>query len=542
MLLERKYIHFFILLISSLFISLAWLWPKAYQPWLSYTQDLFAFFSVSIIFILLINKKIKINFIFLILILISAIPLIQYGFGTLYYLSDAILVSYYLFFFCLAYLIGYNFLYYFDKEKIFFFIGIVIGICACISAFFSVLQYLGYSFNFLRYLKGDRPYANFGQPNNMATFHFMGILSLLYLNQVKKINHLIFILLSILLIFSLVISQSRAVWLSFILIFLLSMFASNRKPIIIKLSFLSLIYISTSLVLNTILSSINVTALERGWESGWRLEHWKHLTYALQQKPWFGYGWYQTHIAQLEGVLLFKNEGYLSSAHNIILDILLWNGIPLGCLIVSLCFYIFFKILKSKLKTNEFIILLIIIPILGHSLLEYPFYYAFFLIPFAFILGVLSDGIRPIFSLNENTSKLIFLVLIVVFSFSYQQIYITMNRLSVASFYSESNQQLNYPDKIILLNKMSVQEEWLLLDPLSQVDVNKINIFRNFVMHQPTYYNLMKFSQLLASNKQYDEARQKLRILNALYSKNHSEDELLKKIDFKGNLMISNAN
>lgn len=539
---EHKYIQYCIFLTSTLFMSLSWLWPKAYQPWLSYTQDLFTFFAVSTLFILLINKKININFMFLIFICMSAIPLIQYGLGILYYASDAILVSYYLLFFCLAYLVGYNFSYYFDKEKIFIFISILIGVCACISACFSILQYLGYSFDFLRYLKGDRPYANFGQPNNMATFHFMGILSLLYLNQVKRINHQIFILLSILLIFSLVISQSRAVWLSFILVFLLSMFASNRKPIIIKLSFLGLIYISISLVLNTILSSINTTALERGLGGGWRLEHWKHLIYAIQQKPWFGYGWYQTHIAQLEGVLLFKNEGYLSSAHNIILDILLWNGIPLGCLIVSLCFYILFKILKSKLKTNEFIMFLIIVPILGHSLLEYPLYYAFFLIPFALILGVLSDGIRPIFSLNEDASKLIFLVLIVVFAFSYQQIYITMNRLSVASFYSESNQQLNYPDKIILLNKMSIQEEWLLLDPLSQVDVNKINIFRNFVMHHPTYYNLMKFSQLLASNRQYDEARQKLRILNALYSKNHSEDELLKKIDFKGNLTISNAN
>ena len=44
---EHKYIQYCIFLTSTLFMSLSWLWPKAYQPWLSYTQDLFTFFSVT---------------------------------------------------------------------------------------------------------------------------------------------------------------------------------------------------------------------------------------------------------------------------------------------------------------------------------------------------------------------------------------------------------------------------------------------------------------------------------------------------------------
>ena len=89
---------------------------------------------------------------------------------------------------------------------------------------------------------------------------------------------------------------------------------------------------------------------------------------------------------------------------------------------------------------------------------------------------------------------------------------------------------------------MSVQEQWLLLDPFTKMDADRIQFFKNFVISKPTYYNLMKFSQLLAYNNRKEEARKNLNILNALYSKTHTEDELLRKIDFKGSLIISQTN
>lgn len=533
---EHRYIQFCIFFISALFISLAWLWPYAYQPWLSYTHDLFTFFSISILFIFCLNKKLNMPLSFLFFLAVSCIPFVQYGFGQIYYISDAILITYYLLFFCLAYLVGYNLNFYVDRAKILFLLACVIGYAAIISAILSVLQFFELSFSFIRGLNGNRVYANFGQPNNMATFHFMGLIAILYLNYVKRLHYIALLLLTTLLVYSIVLSQSRTVWVSYILVFLFTVIYFRDKVFILKLITIGLIYIG----LNVIFSLLNTpTVLERSVSSNGRLEIWQHMLYAISQNPYFGYGWYQTDIAQLEGVLLFKNAGYLSSAHNIFLDLMLWNGIPLSLFIIAACFFILLFIFHSLKNSQDFILFLSITPILGHSLLEFPLFYAFFLIPFAFILGLFSAHMPSILVLKQESSKLIFLVLILIFAYSYQQIYITMNRLSVASFFSESNQKLEYSEKIYLLNKFNIQAQWLLLDSSTKLDANNIQSYEKFIITQPTYYNLMKFSQLLAINDRKDEAKKYLNILNALYSKTHTEEELLEKIDFKGTLIIS---
>lgn len=535
---EYKYSQYFIFLISSLFMCLAWLWPNAYKPWLSYTQDLFSFFAISSLFLFYLNKKLNVPLSFLFFLAVSCIPLVQYGFGQIYYISDAILITYYLLFFCLAYLVGYNLNFYVDKPKILFLLACVIGCAAIISAILSVLQFFELSFSFIKGLNGNRVYANFGQPNNMATFHFMGLVALLYLNYIKRLHYIALLLLATLLVYSIVLSQSRTVWVSYIFVIGLTLIYFKNKAFILKIIMVGLIYIGICLLYNWQKSSA-VTVLERGISSSGRFEIWQHMLYAIAQSPWSGHGWYQTNIAQLEGVLLFENAGYLSSAHNIILDLILWNGIPLALVIIISCFGILLSIFNSLKNHSDFILFLCIVPIIGHSLLEFPLFYAFFLIPFAFILGIFSARMPSILVLKQEASKLIFLVLILIFAYSYQKIYITMNRLSAAAFFSESNQKLDYPDEIYLLNKFSVQEKWLLLDPFTKLDADNIQSYEKFIITQPTYYNLMKFSQILAINDRKDEAKKYLNILNALYSKTHTEEELLEKIDFKGTLIIS---
>src|SRR5690606_14575499 len=174
MYIEHKYSQYCIFLISALLICLAWLWPNAYKPWLSYTQDLLSFLAISTLFLFFLNKKINIPLSFLFFLAVSCIPFVQYGFGQINYISDTILITFYLLFFCLAYLVGYNLNFYIDQKKVLFLLACVIGYASVISAGLSVLQFFEFDFSFIRGLKGHRVYANFGQPNNMATFHFMG--------------------------------------------------------------------------------------------------------------------------------------------------------------------------------------------------------------------------------------------------------------------------------------------------------------------------------------------------------------------------------
>ncbi|WP_228731742.1 Wzy polymerase domain-containing protein, partial [Acinetobacter sp. Colony158] len=100
-----------------------------------------------------------------------------------------------------------------------------------------------------------------------------------------------------------------------------------------------------------------------------------------------GYGWGKTSLAQLTVFNLHPSHEWVTSGHNVLLDIIVWNGLPLGLLIIAYmaCWILW---LNQKAKTLESIIALLMVgAILIHALLEFPLRYAYFLFPFGFLLG-----------------------------------------------------------------------------------------------------------------------------------------------------------
>ena len=69
------------------------------------------------------------------------------------------------------------------------------------------------------------------------------------------------------------------------------------------------------------------------------------MIHAIAEEPWHGYGWNQTTAAQFRVVDSIHNKEWVTSAHNLILDIFVWCGIPLGLLIVSYFVYLYVKLL-----------------------------------------------------------------------------------------------------------------------------------------------------------------------------------------------------
>ncbi len=75
---------FLLLLLASVFISLAWLLPVHYRPWVTYTGELFAFLSLFALAAIYLKDKIKFPVISSPLLLLAMIPLIQYLAGELF--------------------------------------------------------------------------------------------------------------------------------------------------------------------------------------------------------------------------------------------------------------------------------------------------------------------------------------------------------------------------------------------------------------------------------------------------------------------------
>lgn len=62
---------------------------------------------------------------------------------------------------------------------------------------------------------------------------------------------------------------------------------------------------------------------------------WHQMLLAIKEQPLLGYGWNQVGVAQLSVYLDYPTTEWTEHSHNILLDLLIWNGIPLGILIIG---------------------------------------------------------------------------------------------------------------------------------------------------------------------------------------------------------------
>jgi hypothetical protein len=82
-------------------------------------------------------------------------------------------------------------------------------------------------------------------------------------------------------------------------------------------------------------------------------------------------------------------------AHNLVLDLTIWNGLPLALVIVAIAAWWLVRAaarLRSMPGTFAFLLVLLL---LTHSMVEFPLYFLYFLVPFSMALGIISNDVAP---------------------------------------------------------------------------------------------------------------------------------------------------
>jgi hypothetical protein len=127
-----------------------------------------------------------------------------------------------------------------------------------------------------------------------------------------------------------------------------------------------------------------------------RLVHWQTLADAAWRSPWFGYGWNQVQIAHQATVLDHPYAGeVLSNSHNLVLDLLIWTGLPLGILITALLVWWGLRQIQSCRTGTQAALLAAVGAVFLHALFEYPLNYLFFLLPVGLLIGILEGLSSP---------------------------------------------------------------------------------------------------------------------------------------------------
>lgn len=263
-----------------------------------------------------------------------------------------------------------------------------------------------------------------------------------------------------------------------------------------------------------------------------RLAIWQQMIAAIEARPWFGYGWYQTSTAFTSISETVQGPVWVRSAHNFILDFILWNGVIVGVPFLAYFGYLAYRLQKWVNSLESVIGILMIGAFINHAMFEFPQNYAYFLLPVGFIIGTIlaQEKDLKVIKLSAIWSKLIVVIAIVLTCVIVRDYDVAVAKMGESMRYEKQPEKIQNQQLIYLLSELNHRIEWIRLNPLTKVDPSIIQEGEHLVLSYPTRYNLMKYAKLLAYNGYEQEARHQLLRLKLIQKVDLSYEELLEMI------------
>ncbi|MEJ5139332.1 MULTISPECIES: PglL family O-oligosaccharyltransferase [Acinetobacter] len=536
-------------ILSAVLLLLAWLLPIHKMPWTTFGSEALTFLSALVLLSAFLNKDLKIPKPQVLILPVLAIPLIQWGFGEILYFSNALLCTAYIAMFWLMLVVGYNLAVgeKGQREQVFKLFCLVVFTGAMLSSFIAICQWLNINDYFsplMNRLRENRPYANFAQPNNLATFMCMGVFACLYFYEKKILPNYILGPSTFIFLLTIALTQSRTAWVVclFTLIYLtIKQFGQTKRFGFVKLLAWSGVFIALIAclpILNQWIAAVATqevtqtsSAVERATSGYLRLDMWNQALVAISEKPWFGYGWNQTGMAQIAAFDLYPSHEWYKTAHNVILDLLIWNGIPIGGLIIVYVACWLYWLNKGIKDAVSIAAGLMVCAILIHALLEYPIHYAYFLLPLGFLLGIIQAQYSRLPTVNLKSSITVSIIVIglvlvgVIYRdyILYRQQSVFVNKKTPLS----ASQQAVMNQDILLLTQFKERVWWIGLNPYTKMSDQQLQDMGRMVANLASAYDIQKYAQILAFNGKKVEAEHQLWILNTLHRQDKSYQDLL---------------
>lgn len=525
------------LFVASVALALAWLLPNHYPPWMTFHSDAWmAIVLVTTIPVLFmrVRRAAEWHWSAILVACMAFVPVAQYACGLVPFVGVAWINASYLLGLLLALLAGAHW------EKISRgqcadFVFLAIGLAAIVSVGIELHQWLeldSLEFWIIRAQYRYRPYGNLGQPNQLATLLVLGLLACGWGMTRKQLAAWASLLMGGFLLLGIAVSQSRTGWLN-ISVLGLAMLSyglarSSRKLVWASLG-LGLYFI---LCIQGLPWLADVLGLGSGAEFstrnivGIRPVVWRMFLDAISLKPVFGYGWGQTMFAHLEVAADHPFTGFvLFHAHNLFLDLLIWNGVPIGLFLSVALIGWFVSAAKAVGEVNDAILLLFLLVLGIHAMSEFPLHYAYFLLPAGLMVGVLNVrlGFRPPIVVTPWAVMGVWLAaaaMLAVTVRDYARVESSFFDLRFEKARIHTDQPGSAPDVWVLthLRDLIVYSR---MEARANLPADELNWMRNVTKSYPSPVNVREMAMTLALNNQRDEAQQWLRRLCKTYPKEH---------------------
>ena len=343
-------------------------------------------------------------------LLLSAIPPLQYGAGLLPSRGDALLGSLYALGLALSIYVGHVWATQQGRHRAIGLLFLAIVWAAIASNALALTQWLrldppGWWANALI---DTRPFANFSQPNHYGLLMVLGLLGGAALFELGLINSRpVLYVLAGYFGAGVVLSQSRASALALLGIALCWLW--TRRRVASRLRLLEILpALALWLLLYLALESIQTGLLlqqdefKQPLRAGVRPLMWRLFGSAVLGRPWFGFGFNQGVEALAEVATLSAPAGVTVAtafAHNVALDLMVWAGLPCALLILLALGWWLIGWLRldadPQAVAQRHLVFAAWLALLVQSLFEYPYAYAYFLLPAGLLAGAITRGRAP---------------------------------------------------------------------------------------------------------------------------------------------------
>lgn len=530
--------------LAFVLLFLSWLNPLHIGPWVSWHNEVLVFGAASLMFIAALRKiraqslTLRIPYCALIWPALASVVIFQAALGRIEFLGDVVVLLFYFTLTFITIVSGFvlvaNQTLQRDDQSMLLPLAAVILLGAVLSTLIAIVQTLDVwpeSEWISRAYGLRRPGGNLAQPNQLATLQLMGLVSLNYLFSHGRLRGIAVHMLFGLLIAGVGLTESRSGVLGGAALVAFAHVHRNQalKGQPVWYGAAGFIFLIACFKFLPVFSyqlqqagAPEVGQLAANLTAGTRLTIWPQLIEASLQHPWLGWGLRQVPMAHNAVLHNYASAEAFTYAHNIILDLVVGIGYPLTIAAVGLFSFWAFKRLRALTDPGSWYCMALLIPLLVHSLLEFPFAYAYFLMPVALAIGVLEARLFPNNAIEVKwvyaaIGHAIFVAVLVWSTWEYIAI---EEDFRIARFEAlrigHTSPSYDRP-KIVLLTQMDAVLAGIRMVPEPAMPAVSIEQARKVAMRFPWPATQNRYALSLALNGNPDEAVRQLKVMRAIH-------------------------
>lgn len=400
--------------LAAMALALVWLAPNHQLPWGAFHHELLMAVALGIGCWLAIGQgywKFPLSPALVGLLLLACLPWLQWGAGVLPLSGQAWMASAYVAGVAIAFALGHAGAVAGGERLLKILFGaLVLG--AALNVPIQVIQWFQwYSDEMDSALmiivtpinSAQRPSGLILQPNQLATIQVWGLVALTWLRYRSHVGWVVFLATFAFIGIGLGLTQSRAGLLELLVVAVLFTWAFHRSGWR-GLAWTWWLMLAVQLIwaanFAQVVDWLDVpTAAEARLSSidGARLDAWRAFMGAIGERPWTGYGigdvGYAYSTLASERPEIFIGQRF-AHAHNIVIDLLLWVGVPLALLIMLACSVWGGRCLRACVPHRQLVFPVAVLLSMGvHAMLELPHHFLYFLVPAAICAGWLHASV-----------------------------------------------------------------------------------------------------------------------------------------------------